>query len=74
MKPNLILQFILLIVSVSKAVMLVLFITTSCATAADWTIDDLPLPKSPAEATVLAKQLRHASIPLIKHDRRYEDQ
>lgn len=41
---------------------------------ADWMTDNLPNPKSPAEATELAKQLRPASIPLIKHDRRYEDQ
>lgn len=41
---------------------------------ADWMDDGLPVPTSPAEATTLAKQLRPASIPLIKHDRRYEDQ
>ena len=41
---------------------------------ADWMNDKRPVPKTPAEATVLAKQLRPASIPLIKHDRRYEDQ
>lgn len=41
---------------------------------ADWMNDDRPVPKSPAEATELAKRLRSASIPLIKHDRRYDDQ
>jgi hypothetical protein len=41
---------------------------------ADWMNDHLPVAKSPAEATELAKRLRPASIPLIKHDRRYDDQ
>jgi hypothetical protein len=41
---------------------------------ADWMNDNLSVPISPAEATELAKQLRPASIPLIKHDRRYDDQ
>jgi hypothetical protein len=41
---------------------------------ADWMNDKLPVPKSPSEATELAKRLRPASIPLVKHDRRYEDQ
>ena len=41
---------------------------------ADWMNDKLPVPKSLSEATELAKRLRPASIPLVKHDRRYEDQ
>lgn len=41
---------------------------------ADWMNDKLPVPKSPSEATELAKRLRPASIPLVRHDRRYEDQ
>lgn len=41
---------------------------------ANWMNDGLPLPMSPADATELAKRLRPASIPLVKHDRRYEDQ
>jgi hypothetical protein len=32
-----------------------------------------PWVKDPSEATELAKRLRPASIPLVKHDRRYED-
>ncbi|HAC92032.1 MAG TPA: hypothetical protein DCF63_15615, partial [Planctomycetaceae bacterium] len=41
---------------------------------ADWMNDKLPVPQSPSEATELAKRLRPASLPLVKHDRRYEDQ
>lgn len=41
---------------------------------ADWMTDGLPVPKSPSEATALAKRLRPTSIPLGKHDRRYDDQ
>lgn len=41
---------------------------------ADWMTDNLPISKSPAEAIELAKRFRPAAIPLIKHDRRYEDQ
>jgi hypothetical protein len=33
-----------------------------------------PWVKDPSEAPELAKRLGPASIPLIKHDRRYEDQ
>jgi len=41
---------------------------------ANWMNDGLSVPTTPAEATELARRLRPASIPLIKHDRRYEDQ
>lgn len=41
---------------------------------ANWMNDGLPVPMSPAEATELAKRLRPVSIPVHKHDRRYEDQ
>ncbi len=41
---------------------------------ANWMNDGLPTPTSPAEATELAKRLRPRSIPLLKHDRRYDDQ
>ncbi len=41
---------------------------------ANWMNADLPVPTSPAEATELAKQLRPASIPIGKPNRRYQDQ
>lgn len=36
--------------------------------------DGLKVPSSPAEATELAERLRLGSIPLLIHDRRYDDQ
>jgi len=41
---------------------------------ANWMNDGLPVSTSPAEADELAKRLRPKSIPLLKHDRRYDDQ
>ncbi len=48
--------------------------TTPWQAGADWMHAGLAVPRSPAEASQLAKQLRPASMVMEKHDRRYDDQ